>query len=41
LAALVVSGIEGALLLARAGRDAGPLRTVGHELGRLVRTRLA
>ena len=41
VAALVVSGIEGALLLARAGRDAGPLRTVGHELGRLVRTRLA
>jgi TetR/AcrR family transcriptional repressor of lmrAB and yxaGH operons len=40
LATLILAGIEGALLLARAGRDAEPLRTVGYELGRIVRTRL-
>jgi TetR/AcrR family transcriptional regulator, lmrAB and yxaGH operons repressor len=41
LAALILCSIEGALLLTRAGRDAEPLRTVGHELGRIVRTRLS
>jgi TetR/AcrR family transcriptional repressor of lmrAB and yxaGH operons len=41
LAALILCSIEGALLLARAGRDAEPLRTVGRELGRVVRTRLS
>jgi TetR/AcrR family transcriptional repressor of lmrAB and yxaGH operons len=41
LATLILSTIEGALLLARAERDAEPLRTVGHELGRIVRARLA
>jgi TetR/AcrR family transcriptional repressor of lmrAB and yxaGH operons len=41
LAVLILSSIEGALLLARARRDAEPLRTVGTELGRVIRARLA
>jgi TetR/AcrR family transcriptional regulator, lmrAB and yxaGH operons repressor len=40
LATLVLAGIEGALLLARASRDGSPLRTVGHELAAVLRTRL-
>lgn len=40
LATLVLAGIEGALLLARAQRDAAPLLTVGAELARLVRDRV-
>jgi TetR/AcrR family transcriptional regulator, lmrAB and yxaGH operons repressor len=40
LATLVLAGIEGGLLLARTRRDAGPLRTVGHELAALLRTRV-
>lgn len=37
LAMVVVAGMEGALLLARANRDATPLQTVGGELAGLVR----
>lgn len=40
LATLVVAGIEGALLLARAGRRRDPLHIVGEELGALLRARL-
>jgi TetR/AcrR family transcriptional repressor of lmrAB and yxaGH operons len=40
LATLVVAGIEGALLLARAGRDTEPLRLVGHQLGTVLRARI-
>jgi len=36
LATLVVSSLEGALLLARAERDARPMRTVVRELGPLL-----
>lgn len=39
LATLVLAGIEGALLLARARRNAEPLRLVGHELAQLLRNR--
>jgi TetR/AcrR family transcriptional repressor of lmrAB and yxaGH operons len=40
LGTLVLAGIEGALLLARADRDTEPLRLVGTELATLIRTRL-
>jgi TetR/AcrR family transcriptional repressor of lmrAB and yxaGH operons len=40
LATLVLAGIEGALLLARAAHDGEPLHTVGTELATLLRTRL-
>lgn len=40
LAALVLAAVEGALLLARAARDEEPLRTVGAELGRVLRDRV-
>jgi len=40
LATLVVAGVEGALLLARAARDPGPLDDVGAELLNHVRTTL-
>ena len=40
LATLILAGIEGALLLARAGRDADPLRIVGHELALVLRVRV-
>lgn len=40
LALLVLSAIEGALLLSRAARDAGPLRVVGNELSHLLRARV-
>jgi TetR/AcrR family transcriptional repressor of lmrAB and yxaGH operons len=40
LATVVLAGIEGALLLARAAHDGEPLRTVGAELATLLRTRL-
>jgi TetR/AcrR family transcriptional repressor of lmrAB and yxaGH operons len=40
LATLVLAGMEGALLLSRAARDPGPLRTVGAELARTLRARL-
>lgn len=40
LATLILASIEGALLLARAKRDAEPLRTVGSELAALLRQRV-
>lgn len=40
LATLVVAGVEGALLLARAARSHAPLLTVGGELGTLLRERV-
>jgi TetR/AcrR family transcriptional repressor of lmrAB and yxaGH operons len=40
LATLVLAGVEGALLLARAQRDPEPLLTVGKELSALVRARI-
>ena len=40
LATLVLAGMEGALLLSRAARDPGPLRTVGAELATALRARL-
>jgi TetR/AcrR family transcriptional repressor of lmrAB and yxaGH operons len=40
LATLVLAAIEGALLLSRAARDQGPLRTVGAELAGELRHRL-
>jgi TetR/AcrR family transcriptional repressor of lmrAB and yxaGH operons len=40
LATLVLAGIEGGLLLARAARDPAPLRTVGSELASVLRLRL-
>ncbi len=40
LATLVLAGMEGALLLSRAARDPGPLRTVGKELAAVLRARL-
>jgi TetR/AcrR family transcriptional repressor of lmrAB and yxaGH operons len=40
LATLVLAGIEGGLLLARAARDPEPLRTVGSELAATLRLRL-
>jgi TetR/AcrR family transcriptional repressor of lmrAB and yxaGH operons len=40
LATLVLAAVEGALLLARAGRDDAALRTVGAELARLLRERV-
>jgi TetR/AcrR family transcriptional repressor of lmrAB and yxaGH operons len=36
LAVVVLASIEGALLLARAERDRGPLTAVGHEMAALV-----
>jgi len=40
LATLVVAGVEGGLLLARAERDPAALRTVGKELTRVLRDRV-
>jgi TetR/AcrR family transcriptional repressor of lmrAB and yxaGH operons len=40
LATLTLAGIEGALLLARAGRSPEPLRVVGYELTALLRARV-
>jgi TetR/AcrR family transcriptional repressor of lmrAB and yxaGH operons len=40
LATLVLAGIEGALILARAERSAGPLEDVGHELAAVPRARI-
>jgi AcrR family transcriptional regulator len=40
LATLILAGMEGGLLLARATRDPGPLRTVGSELATALRARL-
>ena len=40
LATLVLAGIEGGLLLARAQRDSGPLRAVGDELAAILRRRI-
>lgn len=40
LGTLVVAGIEGALLLARAGRDPEPLLLVGQELAAVLRARV-
>lgn len=40
LATAILAAIEGALLLARAHRDASALRSVGDELGRLVQEAL-
>jgi len=40
LATLTLAGIEGGLLLARAHRDAEPLRTVGDELAAVLRARV-
>jgi len=40
LAALVLAGIEGALILARAQRAAEPLDTVGRELAQVLRARV-
>jgi TetR/AcrR family transcriptional repressor of lmrAB and yxaGH operons len=40
LAIVVLAGIEGAMLLARAEHDAGPLRVVGRELATLLRERV-
>jgi TetR/AcrR family transcriptional regulator, lmrAB and yxaGH operons repressor len=40
LATLVLAGIEGALLIARASRDAEPIRTVGRELAAVLGDRL-
>ncbi|EFH28238.1 TetR family transcriptional regulator, partial [Streptomyces sviceus ATCC 29083] len=36
LATLMVSALEGAILMARAERDVRPLTTVAHELGPLL-----
>jgi TetR/AcrR family transcriptional repressor of lmrAB and yxaGH operons len=41
LAALVVASTEGALLLARTGRDTAPLHTVARELSTILRERVA
>jgi TetR/AcrR family transcriptional regulator, lmrAB and yxaGH operons repressor len=40
VATLTLASIEGALLLARAHRDAEPLRIVGDELSQLIRARI-
>ena len=40
LATLILAGIEGALLMARASRDTEPLRTVGRELATVLTARL-
>jgi TetR/AcrR family transcriptional repressor of lmrAB and yxaGH operons len=40
LATLILAAMEGGLLLSRATRDPGPLRTVGSELATAVRARL-
>jgi TetR/AcrR family transcriptional regulator, lmrAB and yxaGH operons repressor len=40
LATVVLAGVEGGLLLARAARDPSPLRTVATELAALLRARL-
>ncbi|MGO9196141.1 MAG: TetR/AcrR family transcriptional regulator [Acidimicrobiales bacterium] len=40
LATLVLAGMEGGLVMARANRDAEPLRTVGEELAALLRERI-
>jgi TetR/AcrR family transcriptional repressor of lmrAB and yxaGH operons len=40
LATLVLAGIEGGLLLARAYRSSEPLRAVGHELTAVLRSRI-
>jgi AcrR family transcriptional regulator len=40
LATLVLAAVEGGLLLSRAARDSGPLRTVGAELAGLLRARV-
>src|SRR5882757_453135 len=40
LATLVLAGIEGALILARAERSAGPLEDVGRELAAVLRARI-
>jgi TetR/AcrR family transcriptional repressor of lmrAB and yxaGH operons len=40
LATLVLAGIEGGLILARANRNGGPLHTVGSELSKLLRARV-
>ncbi|HVB91613.1 MAG TPA: TetR family transcriptional regulator C-terminal domain-containing protein [Acidimicrobiales bacterium] len=40
LATLVLAAMEGAQLLARAGRDSAPLRSVGRELEKLLRSRI-
>ena len=40
LATLVIAAIEGGLILARAQRNGGPLRTVGGELSSLLRARV-
>jgi TetR/AcrR family transcriptional repressor of lmrAB and yxaGH operons len=40
LAVLAITSIEGALLLARASRSAGPLPLVGNELSASVRARI-
>lgn len=40
LALLVLASMEGALLLARTSHSPEPLRTVGHQLGDLLRQRL-
>ena len=40
LATLILAGIEGALLMARASRDTEPLRTVGRELAAVLTARL-
>jgi TetR/AcrR family transcriptional repressor of lmrAB and yxaGH operons len=40
LATLILAGIEGALVLARASRDAQPLRIVGRELELVLRARI-
>ena len=40
LAALVVAATEGSLMLARAARDAAPLRTVARELETVLRDRV-
>jgi TetR/AcrR family transcriptional repressor of lmrAB and yxaGH operons len=40
LAIVVLAGIEGALILARAERDGEPLRVVGRELATLARARV-
>ena len=40
LATLVLAGVEGGLLLARAHRSSGPLRAVGDELAAVLRARI-
>jgi TetR/AcrR family transcriptional repressor of lmrAB and yxaGH operons len=40
LATIVVAGMEGALLLARAGRDGAPLATVASEVATVLRERV-